>query len=442
MNRRSLFLALALLSVSDLASAQCQYTFTWSCPGCARIMARTTGQAGPFPDESSCNSARSAMQSNMRSVGGGVTVNSCTPNSYVACSAGPSTGTAPQRPPRGPGPSGPGYQEQGPAIDYEAERRAEEERQRAEREAADARRRREQETQALFERDRAGLLQQLKGGAPAPAVGTPALELKGGTTTGALDLKGGANLGTASGTEAQVFACAGWIAGYAFPAAKSGDRNEVRYLAQQVDKTLRGEASGVACPKDLKAPPVGNVGPVGPGADIYRFYTRMMAATERRTDVIAQSTEALKALGVDQMAPADIERLFGFGTERAARKPAVPAPGKPPARREAGRAEASKPAAPTAGGSIASGVVKSVPPRAAAPEPVPQAVREPEAKPLAAVPDAPPKPESSGSAAAAVREALRRAQEARASLDDLKSKSDQVQQNPALAARLASQIPE
>lgn len=439
MKLRSLLIALVLFPVSELASAQCQYTFNWSCAGCARILGRTTGQVGPFPDESSCNSARSAMQSNMRSVGGGVTINSCTPNSYVACSAGPTTGGVPGGGRVSPGPSGPSYPEQGPTIDYEAERRAEEERQRADREAADARRRREQETQARFERNRADLLQQLKGGAPAPAVGAPALELKGGTAAAALELKGAASPALASGAEAQVFACAGWIAGYAFPAAKSGDRNEVRYLAQQVDKTLRGEAPGVACPKDLKAPPVGNVGPVGPGTDIHRFYTRMMAATERRTDVIAQSTEALKTLGIDKMAPEDIERLFGFGSKRQVKKPPAPASPsrKPPAQREARRTET-----PKSGESATPRPEQSAPPASAPVEPAPPSVAEPNIKPLSAAPDAAPKPPTTGSAAEAVREALRRAQQARADLDDLKAKSDQVQANPALAARLAGQISE
>ncbi len=65
-----------------IAAAEVTWSFNWYCSGCAKIGGRTTGQEGPFSSESSCESARSRMERNMRSIGGGATTGSCSSSGY------------------------------------------------------------------------------------------------------------------------------------------------------------------------------------------------------------------------------------------------------------------------------------------------------------------------------------------------------------------------
>lgn len=287
-------------------AAPCEYYFTWSCSGCAKIGGRTTGREGPFSTQSSCDSAARSMRGNMGRAGGGVTVNSCSPT-YYTCGQ-----DTPARSPdsgRGQTAPAPGYT--APAYDYEAERRVQEERERQDRAAEEDRKRVEQEAREKFEQDKRAALQQMKG------VQSDTLKLKTGNIsmgsdaanpTNELKLKSmGASVDTSSSEKA--FACAAWIAKHAFPAARKGDTYEVRHLGEQVRRTLKGETPGVECPAHTPVPGIKNAGPVGPGGDLYRFYDKLLNATAAEAQKIDVSQQKLKELGLGHLTAADIPQL-------------------------------------------------------------------------------------------------------------------------------------
>ena len=139
------------------ANAACTWSFNWYCgsSGCSKTMGRSTGTADGFASEAQCEAARSQWRRQSVNTG------SC--NRSGVCDS-PSS---PARPGTGSGryQQGGGYQE--PAIDYEALRRAEEERLRQEAEEAErlAREKAEDERrQRQFMTDKLETLKSLKGG--------------------------------------------------------------------------------------------------------------------------------------------------------------------------------------------------------------------------------------------------------------------------------------
>lgn len=165
------------------ANAACTWSFNWYCgsSGCTRTMGRSTGTADGFASEAQCEAARSQWRRQSVNTG------SC--NRSGVCDS-PSS---PSRPATGSGryQQGGGYQE--PAIDYEALRRAEEERLRQEAEEAErlAREKAEDERrQRQFMSDKLETLKSMKGG-DFDGAGDGILKLKGSSE--ALPLKSGSD---------------------------------------------------------------------------------------------------------------------------------------------------------------------------------------------------------------------------------------------------------
>lgn len=395
----------ALLSVNDAAAAPCEYYFTWSCSGCAKIGARTTGKEGPFPTQSVCESAASSMRSNMDQAGGGVTINGCTPTYYTCGDDAPSP---PSGSGRGQGAPDPGYTT--PTYDYEAERLAQEERERQERAEEEDRKRREQEAREKFEQDKQSALKQMKG------TQNGALELKGGNATmgtaaaNPLKLKPG-DLGVVVSSPGKAFACAAWIANHAFPAARKGDVHEVRHLRQQVERTLKGETPGIDCPKNLKSvPEITNAGPLGPGGDLYRFYDKLLNATATQAEKIDVSQRALQELGLGHLTVNDLPALRQ--QLKDAQKPSTP-----PVEKDAKQVTAQKPE------------VKQIEKETAAQQKV-----DDEKKKAGQ--------EKKRRALEEAKKALEEAKRAESGIDDLERMNTQVNAKPSLAGAMTKQIPE
>lgn len=391
-----------LATGASVFAAPCEYYFTWSCSGCAKIGGRTTGREGPFPTQGSCESAASSMRSNMGRAGGGVTVNSCSPTYYTCGNDIPARSSGPAR-----GRTAPSPDYSAPAYDYEAEQRAQEERDRQERAAEEDRKRREQEVREKFEQDKRAALNQMKGAQSG------ALELKSGNIkmgagivnpAGDLKLKSAAGSGGASSAE-KAFACAAWISNHAFPAARKGDVGEVRYLGEQVGRALKGETPGVECPGNLEpVPEIRNAGPLGPGGDLYRFYDHLLNATVAEAQKIEVSQRKLDALGLGHLTPADIPKLKQ--QIEASREPASPPtkPAEPQAR----------PAAP--------------PKQAAAPQ---KNAGEEKHK---------VEQEKKRRALEEAKKALEEAKRAASGIDDLERKGKQVSKRPSLAGAMTQRI--
>lgn len=394
----------ALLYPVSAAAAPCEYYFTWSCSGCANIGARTTGKEGPFPTESACNSAASSMRSNMGQAGGGVTINSCTPT-YYTC--GEDTPGRPSSPGRGQSAPDPGHA--APSYDYEAERQAQEERERQERAEDERRKQKEQEAREKFEQDKQNALKQMKGTQGG------ALELKGASTTAGaraanpLKLKPG-DLGVVASSPGKAFACAAWIAGHAFPAARKGDAHEVRHLRQQVERALKGETPGVDCPRNLEpVPEITNAGPLGPGGDLYRFYGKLLNATATEAEKINVSQRTLQELGLGHLTVKDLPALQQ--QLKDAQKPSAP-----PTEKDARQVTEQKPE------------VKQTGKEAAAQQQKAEDVKKKAEQ------------EKKRRALEEAKKALEEAKRAESGIDDLERKSQQVSEKPSLAGALSKQM--
>jgi hypothetical protein len=247
---------------------------------------------GPYPDRSSCESVNSQYFSGQGS---------------CSCTAAESSDRN----------TAPGYEQPAPSHDYEAERQRQEQaeaerRAQEERAAAEDRMRREEEARVQFEQDKDDTLKQMKD------VQGDTLKLKSGNIgmgvgapnpTGELNLKP-ADSGAGATSPEKAFACATWIANYAFPAARKGDVHEVRYLGQQVEQALKGETPGVECPSNLEpVPEIKNAGPIGPGSDLYRFYDKLLNATAVQAEKIDVSRRKLQEMNLDHLTVKDLPKL-------------------------------------------------------------------------------------------------------------------------------------
>lgn len=133
----------------------------------------------------------------------------------------------------------------------------------------------------------------------------------------------------------KAFACATWITGFVFPAARRGDVHEVRYLGQQVAHALSGETPGVACPPGLQAvPEIRNAGPIGPGSAVYRFYSKVTDVTSRQAEIIDASRRKLQELNLGHLTLEDLPAL-----QQQAREAGKPAP---PPDQDIGKGEQEK----------------------------------------------------------------------------------------------------
>lgn len=321
----------------------------------------------------------------MSASGGGVDVMSCSSQGYPDTPRTPSGSSGQDRG------ASPGYGQPAPGYDYEAERQREEQaeaerRAQEERAAAEDRQRREQEARAKFEQDKGAALRQMKGGqGDTLKLKSGNIRMGGGAPnpSGELKLKSADSGGAATSPE-KAFACAVWIANYAFPAARKGDPREVRYLGQQVEQALQGETPGVECPSNLHpVPEIKNAGPIGPGSDLYRFYDKLLNVTAAQAEKIEVSRRKLQELNLDHLTVKDLPKL------RQQIK------------------EAGKPAPP--------------------PSEQDKKVEEQEQK---------------RRALEEAKKALEEAKRASSSIDDLERKSGQVVRKPALAGTLAKQIRE
>lgn len=298
LRKTSPFLAVLLIKFFiPPASALAAWYFTWSC---SSPIGSPGGREGPYADKSACESDLSRARSACQGAGG----------SFSGwCSGSDDYGPAP------------GYQQ--PAPDWgEIQRRQEEERRRQEeqrrrleqerqrREAEEEAKRREEEARERFERSKQEALELMKGTGSDTLTIKPGTEFFGikGTPEGGLKIKSGIPE-EAANRAVMAWACAGWIADFAFSAARKGDVGEVRFLKEEVRRSLSGEKPGVDCPKISPPPDVKGVaiGPDSPGA---RFYDALIKAVSLQSENLVQARgEMAKYLGKKQVTDEDIRKL-------------------------------------------------------------------------------------------------------------------------------------
>jgi len=147
--------------------------------------------------------------------------------------------------------------------DGEAQRQQEEQRRQAEEQQRQAAARRQQEQQQQFDADKQKALQSLKGVTPGGELSLKGADTIKDTSTNFFGLKGGVGDTGIKNVKPEKHArdvstawkqlhCSAEIAGYAIAAARKGDMNEVRYLADEATRALNGAALGVQC---APAPP-------------------------------------------------------------------------------------------------------------------------------------------------------------------------------------------
>lgn len=107
----------------------------------------------------------------------------------------------------------------------------------------------------------------------------------------------------------KTWACATSIADFAFLAARRGETGEVRYLGEQVRKTLSGDKPGVDCPK-LSPPPNVEGIEIGPNSPAVNFYGALLGAVVTQVERVGQvKQEMAAALGQKQVSEEDIQSL-------------------------------------------------------------------------------------------------------------------------------------
>lgn len=266
MTFRSLILILIAMCLPTLVYAEC--TLTLECGGGYGRRTMT------FPDRSSCEAKLREIQNWLRSVGGGCTItNACSCEEY----------------------SEPTYT---PSHDYEVERLREEERQRK---VEEERRKQEQEAREKFKKDQADALRLIKGageGSIEIKADTPFFGIKGSPGT-AVQLKTGASPEGQLLSRAQArFSCATYLAGYAFPAARSGNVREVHFLGTQVEKLFSGESLEAECKYDVPVPKI-QASQVDPKGPISRFYRNLLNALEIQVNRVKAARETISAAGLN-----------------------------------------------------------------------------------------------------------------------------------------------
>jgi len=209
---------------------------------------------------------------------------------------------------------------QGSGIDRsEIYRRQEEERRRQEeehrrqelerqkKEAEQETERRASEAREKFERSKEEALSLMKG------TGSDTLEVKSGTdffgTDGELKLKSGTITEGASNKAAEVWACATYIAGYLFSAARKGDADEIGYLEGQVRKTLSGEKPGEQCP-DISSPHAVQGVAIGLDSPQMKFYGALIKEVSAQSkNIIQAKREMARSLGKKKVTDEDMQQL-------------------------------------------------------------------------------------------------------------------------------------
>lgn len=290
------FLHLIFLPPASVLGA---WYFQWSC---GSPIGRPGGREGPYTDRNGCESALSRARSACENARGSF--------------SGGCSGSDEYRPAMGsrqPAADGGGMERR----QEEEFARLEQERQRGEAEE-EARRRRDEEAREKFDKSRREAMELLKGS------GSDTLTIKSGsghlTTTSPFGIKGtpesGLKIrsdmpGDAVDRSVKAWACAGWIADFAFPAARKGDVGEVRFLEEQVGKALRGEKTGVDCPEIAPPPGVQGVA-IGPGAPAFKFYEALTKAVSIQSERIVKARkEIADSLGKQQVTDEDIRKLEG-----------------------------------------------------------------------------------------------------------------------------------
>lgn len=188
------------------------------------------------------------------------------------------------------------------------------EQERQSKEAEEEVKRREEEANEKFEKSKQEALELMKG------TGSDTLTIKSGTEVNFFGIKG--TPGTPEGIKIKsgmpeeatnkavmAWACATWIADFVFPAARKGDVSEVRFLEEQVRKTLSGEKPGVDCP-NLSPPPDVQGFAIGPDSPGIKFYGALIKAVSVQTEQIVQANQEIaNLLGKKQVTDDDIQRL-------------------------------------------------------------------------------------------------------------------------------------
>lgn len=173
-------------------------------------------------------------------------------------------------------------------------------------------RRREEEARINFNKSRQQALELMKG------TGSDTLIIKSGT--GFLGLKG--SPGTPEGIRikegmpqaatdkaVRAWACAGWIADFAFAAAIKGDQSEVRFLEEQTVKVLRGEKAGVDCPYNAAPHNIHGVA-IGPNATVTKFYGALLGSLLSRSSQLVESRKMVADLLAQKLVTNDeIQKL-------------------------------------------------------------------------------------------------------------------------------------
>lgn len=171
---------------STPGNAGCTWKFDWYCSGCAKIGGRTTGERGGYASEAACESARSAVRS---------------PVTTMSCDRVGTCDAPPPPPRRTQGETGESRgQAHHPTPDYDAQRRMEAEIKAQEEARQSAEADRKAREQAAFDRAKADLMNQLKGGTLDQGSGLKGvgggdtLSLKSGTPTFGIKGNPGGNL--------------------------------------------------------------------------------------------------------------------------------------------------------------------------------------------------------------------------------------------------------